>query len=220
MSRRVTSGFRSAAARRIPCASLLFVLAAVGIYVLPGAARLLEYDRAALARGELWRMVTCHWTHFSLQHLFWDALTLGCLGWACQQRSRRRFLLSVAGAAVAIPLVNWALVPGMSTYRGLSGLDSAAYTLLAVSVLRDNVRARRWGWVAAAGTALIALAAKIICEMATGSAVFVSGGESGVLPVPLAHEVGAAVGILAGLFGLPERRAAPQSASAARLSNA
>ena len=59
---------------RIPYASLLLAAAAVVIHVLPRAATRPQYDRAAIAAGELWRILSGHWTHVSADHLFWNVL--------------------------------------------------------------------------------------------------------------------------------------------------
>jgi hypothetical protein len=51
------------AARRLPVASLLFVVFALAVNVVPGVADWLQFDRHAIARGELWRLVTSHYVH-------------------------------------------------------------------------------------------------------------------------------------------------------------
>ena len=184
--------------------TLLLVAAAVVIEVLPGAAGVLEYDRAALGRGEWWRVLTCHWTHFSVDHFLWDVAVLGLLGALCEERSRRRVVACVVGAAVGIPAAVWVALPGMARYRGLSGIDAALFALLAVLIGREGVRAREWRWAGFAAAGMAAFAAKMGFELVRGSTVFVAGGEAAMIPVPLAHLVGAAMGVAVGLW--PVRR--------------
>ena len=43
-------------------APFLLCLIAVVVQLSPAAVDLLEYDRALIAAGELWRIVTCQWT--------------------------------------------------------------------------------------------------------------------------------------------------------------
>ena len=105
----------------------------------------------------------------------------------------------LAAACVAIPAVLWRCMPGLSTYGGLSGLDSALFGLVAVTLLQEKARAREWAWVAGAGALLAAFIVKTCIEFATGAAVFVSADDA-LTPVPLAHVAGGLVGALCGLL--------------------
>jgi rhomboid family GlyGly-CTERM serine protease len=157
----------------------------------------LEYRRDAIEVGELWRLLTCHWTHWSPDHLVWDLGMFTLLAALCWQWSGRRVLVAVAAAAVAIPLAVWAFLPEMSHYRGLSGIDSALYVLLALMELRAaRARGGRAG-IAAVGLLLVAFGAKVAFELLTGRAVFVDSTASSFVPVPLAHLVGCLCGVVA-----------------------
>jgi len=118
-------------------------------------------------------------------------------------------LLCVAASAVAIPLAVWVFLPEMQTYRGLSGIDSAAFALLAVLIFRDNVRTRRWYWAVFACAGFLAFGAKIVFELTTGGMAFVDGSAAGMVPVPLAHLIGAGAGVVAGFVPIVPRRACP-----------
>ena len=87
----------------------------------------LEYDRSALAAGELWRWVTGHWIHWSFDHFLWCLVAFTALGCICESISRKGFLATLALASLFIPAISWVFEPGMHTYRGLSGLASALY---------------------------------------------------------------------------------------------
>ena len=54
------------------------------------------------------------------------------------------FLATVAAAAFLIPLVLSIAEPQMSTYRGLSGIDSALFALLAALITRRAIMERDW----------------------------------------------------------------------------
>ena len=165
----------------------------------------LEYDRAALAAGEIWRLLSSHWTHYSVDHLFWDVLAFACLGFACEARSRFRFLICVALAAVVIPLAVWFCLPGMTVYRGLSGLDSALLGLLAVELAREGVRSRRGTQVALAAACLGGFLLKVFLELTTGTTLFVNDMGPGTIGVPLAHVTGAMIGFVV-VFEAARRR--------------
>ena len=78
----------------------------------------------------------------------------------------------------------------------MSGLDSAMFGLLAVSLLRDQWYHRHQVAFAATFALCCAFAAKLAIECATGSAIFVRSAKAGFVPVPLAHLVGAAAGAI------------------------
>lgn len=195
--------FTATAARRLPCASLLLSAAAVLVFVLPPATTWLQYDRLAIAAGEIWRLVSSHWTHVSGDHLFWDVLTFLVLGTLCERMSRMRFCACVLGSAILIPVALWITIPQLETYRGLSGIDSALYVLLAVTLLKDEVHGQRWGWVMALSGVLLLFIGKVGYEIATGGTIFVDSRASEMVPVPLAHCIGATVGMIVGLMRIP-----------------
>ncbi len=181
----------------IPWFSLVLAAAAVAIYPSPLLQQWLEFDRQAVAAGELWRIVSCHWTHWSAEHLFWDAGMFVLLAAACELRSRRALLFTLGASAVLIPIALWRVQPEMPVYRGLSGLDSALFFLVVVQAARQSLARRQWPRVAMLAVLVAAFAAKIGYETFQGAAVFVHTG--GFIPVPLAHTVGALVGLTVGL---------------------
>jgi rhomboid family GlyGly-CTERM serine protease len=169
-----------------------------------GAGAALQYDRGALAAGQWWRAVTGHWVHWSTDHLFWDAATFAALGMLAELRSRRRVLLCVAGSAAAIATGLWCLRPDIMFYRGLSGIDSALFAFVAAGFLRDALARRHRFGAGAAGAALCGFALKLAWELSTGSALFVN--DTGFECLPLAHVLGAAVGLPLGLWAPGQRK--------------
>lgn len=176
--------------RRLPLLTLAIAAAAVAVHAVPGAAEWLQYDRGALLRGEWWRVASSHLTHFDLNHLAWDAVVLLLLGWICERESRARTAAAVFSSAIAIPAALWWCQPEFAVYRGLSGIASAMFGLLAGLLL---CRPRKIARLAGA-LALIAMIAKCACERSTHATLFASG--ENYVPVPLAHFVGLAAGLL------------------------
>jgi rhomboid family GlyGly-CTERM serine protease len=171
----------------------------------------LQYDREAIAQGELWRLVTCHLVHFGLEHLVWDAAVFALLAVLCWRLGRVRCLVSLGAATLAIPAVLFVLQPGLPTYRGLSGLDSALFVTAALG-LGQKLRADgRSTWGAAAIGSVAVLLGKVGYELATGQALFVDAASLGFVPVPLAHAVGGLAGMLGGLSSLLPFPAAARS---------
>ena len=187
------------AAGRTPCASLFLAASAALVFSWPGMASLLQYDRAAIAAGEVWRLVSGHWTHYSLDHFVWDSLAFVALGIACERKSRPRFLVCLVASALMISLAVWLLLPEMQVYRGLSGIDSALFTFLAAVMWNDGRRREQPGPQAIATACVIAFLLKVAVELMTGNPVFVRGMGLDAVGVPLAHIVGAGCGFLAGM---------------------
>ncbi len=182
------------AARRTACVSLLLGVMAVVIYLVPNIAQHLQYDTTAIASGELWRVVTCHITHWSLDHLVWDVGALLVLGALSEVPYRRAFAWCVTVSTLLIPLAVWMLMPELNAYRGLSGIDSALFVLLAVMMLGESLTARQYGWTALCTTVLLAFAGKVGYEYIAETTLFVNSAEADMIPIPLAHVVGGLVG--------------------------
>jgi len=156
-----------------------------------------ELERAAVARGELWRVFTGHLTHWNLDHLFWDAATFAALAAACMHWSPRRTMACLIGAMIAISATVLAAHGELATYRGLSGLDTALFTLLAMLMWRDARRNGDRALGAVAKWALAGLLAKTAYELASGDTLFVDSAAAGFVPLASAHAAGAVVGLLA-----------------------
>ena len=181
---------------RLPWLSAGLTAIAVGLAFCPGAFDALVFDRDALAGGELWRLVTGHFVHWSTAHWMWDAGVFFALAAVCEVRGRLRLLGGVGFAAVFVSLGVALLEPGLDRYAGLSGIVCALSAWLVVDWLRAQWRAGARGapWLAVGLGAAFAL--KLGFEWTTGSAVFAGELAPGVVPVPLAHVLGAGLGPL------------------------
>lgn len=189
------------------------LLAAVALIVYPSqqATELLQFDRARLAGGELWRLISCHWTHFSSNHLLWDTAVFAVLGVICARKCLNRFCWCLIISSLAISAAIWCFLPNMQHYRGLSGLDSALFTLLAMSLLNDQLRQGQWRSMLVIAALLIAFVAKIVIEMTTGSTIFADNSAGAYVSVPLAHGLGGVVGLACALVGTAKTPRAPRA---------
>jgi rhomboid family GlyGly-CTERM serine protease len=155
---------------------------------------ILQFDREH--PWQLWRWITCHLTHWSGDHLFWDQLVFVALAAVCERLDRRRFAWALAISAPAISLAVATCQPQLQSYRGLSGIDSALFGLLCGQLLTTRQRTLR---MIIAATALL-FVTKLVIEILTDGAVFVDSGRAGFAPVPLAHAVGAVSGFVCAIF--------------------
>ena len=180
--------------------SILLSAVALAIHGLPSSAdAALQLNQAAVAAGEWWRVVTCHFTHWSPDHFATDFMMFALLGGACEWTSRPRMLVTLAVSLVAIPLAVLAFQPGLQTYRGLSGIDSAFFGLLAFELLREKMGAFDRRSILGIGLLIAAFVAKTAFETLTGATLFVDSAAGGFVPVPLAHLVGFAAGAVTSL---------------------
>ena len=176
---------------------MLLTALAVALWFNPGVTSRLQYDRSVLATGEWWRMLTCHWTHFSADQLAWDAGVFALLATICQCRSPTRFLVCLILSAAAVSSAVWLFLLNLQRYRGLSGIDSALFTMLAVDLLRHHLGPEGRREIAQGiGIVLAMFIGKIAVEFIWETTVFVDSRTAGMVPVPLAHGVGAIVGLV------------------------
>ena len=192
-------------ARRLPYASLALAAIALIIAAIPCLGTWLQYDRVAIATGECWRLCSGHWTHVSGEHLFWDVLMFVVLGALCELDHRGRCITCILSATILIPAALWFGMPSMMIYRGLSGIDSALFMLLATTHWRREFQAQRWGWVTVLTAVCLLFGAKVLYETTTGSTLLVNSRDAGMTPVPLAHAIGALIGLGVGLVRPPDR---------------
>jgi len=189
---------------RIPYTSLLLTAAALVIYALPGAATTLQYDRTAIAAGELWRILSGHWTHHSASHLFWNVLAFLLLAAPCERLNRFSFYACLTSSAILIPVALLVTAPQLLTNRGLSGIDSALFVLLLATLLREEIPRRRLLPLATLCMLLILFVTKTSYEVATAQTIFVDTQGDNFVPVPLAHMIGVIIGILLSLTRYPD----------------
>ena len=180
--------------RRIPLLTIALAALALAIWAIPGAADALQYDRTALGTGELWRLVTGHWAHWSTDHLVWDLLVFAVFGALAERQSRRRFATIVVSSAIAISAAVWLFAPQFSHYRGLSGIDSALFAAFFAQLLRDARQQRSLLQAIVPALALVGFVGKSAYELITGATLFVAPAAA-FTAVPLAHLVGATVGV-------------------------
>ncbi len=190
------------------CPLITIAIAAASLTIMASAAltSAFQFDRTAIAAGELWRVFTGHLTHFDWNHFVWDAGMFVVLGVMCERRHRGRYSICLVGSAVLISIGLWFAHPDMSIYRGLSGIDTALFTLAASYLLAEKWREQDWPWVVAIIGLTVGLLAKIGFEIVTGTTFFVDSEAANFVPIPLAHAIGGLFGIVIATGGRGGRR--------------
>ena len=105
---------------------------------------LLRYDRAALAHGQWWRLVSAHVVHLDTRHALVNCLGLALL-WTLFARdySPARWLAIVVAAALAIDAGLWLCDSTVLWYVGSSGV---LHGVMAAGVLARLRRGEPGGW--------------------------------------------------------------------------
>jgi rhomboid family GlyGly-CTERM serine protease len=129
---------------------------------------LLSFDRAAIAAGQWWRLLTAHFVHLDLEHT-----VLNCLGmvlmWALFARdySPWRWAAIYCGSALAVSLGLWLANPDVLWYVGASGALHGVMTAGTIAHLR---RRDLDGWILT-----LAIVAKLSYEQRIGPLPFAGG---------------------------------------------
>jgi len=183
----------SASLPRLPLVTLAVFAVGVLLAALPESQRIaLEYNRDALATGEGWRLWTGHFVHFSLRHAAVDLMALSALVLCLERRGEGWVAVSLL--LCASPLLSLSLyfsVPGLTIYRGASGLCATITVMLGLRLWRDSRRSRPFVLIIA-----ILFIGKLMGE-SSGAAANFSGLAGGVQVAWQAHLLGA---LLAALF--------------------
>jgi rhomboid family GlyGly-CTERM serine protease len=177
---------------------IVMTIIAIAAALLPG--QMLELQRG----GEPWRIVTCHFTHWTHEQLVWDGLAFTALGIACARRHRPAFQAMLLASVVAIPIAVLMFASHLQSYRGLSGIASAFFAFVLMDDSRPGLSKLRI-------TVALLFFAKLAYEFTTGGTVFVQDMGPGVVAVPIAHVTGACIGLIAAAFTI--RPCALQSSS-------
>ena len=200
---------------------LLVAIASLGL-VAPDPG-ILEFDREALHRGELWRLLTGSFVHWSGGHLVLDLGAFLAVGLLFERSLGRRYPAVLAGALAAVGVL-LLLDPRIERYRGLSGVAAGQYAAaLAAEIVRgrDEWRRRRRGspglhvppGLALPAAAALLFALKVATEWGSGTLLLGTErlGDLGE-PLPSAH----LAGVIGALGGAIAFRGAPAPAGTER----
>lgn len=183
---------------RSPVLTLSICAASVVVAVTPRLQGMLIYDRAAVASGEWWRLITGNLVHLSAEQLFYDLTVFLIAGWMIEAYRIHHFprlcLLSTALIGIGIYL----FMPEMAYYAGLSGVATGAVAFLCLDGLRTG---GVWRWLCMA--VLIGLLAKVGVEIISDRFLVLSIDVPHIVPAPISHAIGTATAVF--LFALNHR---------------
>ncbi|HEC07877.1 MAG TPA: rhombosortase [Thiolapillus brandeum] len=171
----------------LPWRTLLLATAAVAAYLLLGAApENWVFDRAAITRGEWWRLLSGHWVHSGAAHAGWDIGALLLLGFLFEKTLGRHLVSVLLLGSLGIDAWIWWGEPSLGYYCGLSGILNTLMAVGLVSLWQEM----RHPLIALTGLGFVA---KVLIELSGGQMLLTSTAWPGV---PEVHAVGMFVGML------------------------
>jgi rhomboid family GlyGly-CTERM serine protease len=153
-----------------------------------------SFDRAAIAAGEWWRLLTAHFVHLDAEHAFLNGLGV-VLMWALFARDYTpwRWAAIYLFSALTISAGLWFLDPQLEWYVGASG---ALHGVMTAGTLAHLKRRDLDGWILA-----VFIIAKLSYEQFAGAMPFAGGANT----IVDAHLFGAVGGLVLAVF-LKSRR--------------
>ena len=175
----------------LPIITLVIILASLLSSILPELYAVFIFDRSALISGEVWRILTCHFVHFSNTHLAYNLFTFGIAGHVIEKKNYPNFCLLFLCLAFAISISLFTLKPNMNYYGGLSGI---ACGVLYYSALMGIKETRPWQTICF----LIAffLPMKIAVEIYNSASILPYFGNQSFVPMQISHVIGCLVAVL------------------------
>jgi rhomboid family GlyGly-CTERM serine protease len=155
----------------------------------------LRYERAAIAGGEWWRLITAHLVHLDLEHAVLNTLGL-VLMWSLFARDFRpqQWVAIVLATFAAIDAGLWFRDTQVDWYVGASG---ALHGVMAAGTLAHVRRGDLDGWILA-----VFIVAKLLYEQFNGALPF---SQSDAPVVVNAHLYGALAGVIVAAVLRPRR---------------
>ena len=154
----------------------------------PDATAVLRYERAAIATGAWWRLLTGHLVHLGWTHALLNMVGLAIVGLLVGSAlSGRLWVLGLILCALGTSAGLWWFAPSTEWYVGLSGVLHGLLVLGAGARLGQG---NKLGWIV-----LMLVAVKITVEQITGPPMGTAELISGRIIVD-AHLFGALTGLL------------------------
>lgn len=191
---------------RITCTVIISCVVLI-LHLTPSTTQFFELDNRDPHQLFSYRIITCNALHWSWNHLLWDLIMFTVLGAICESTDRFKYLTYLVLSSILIPHIVLACHPNLLTYRGLSGIDSGLFSMIAVDrILESKRRGDRVSMIVFA-CCFLGLLIKIASEVLSGGNLFVS--DSSFVPVPISHMTGAVSGVIVCLLLQPTHQELP-----------
>ena len=146
---------------------------------------LFVYDREAIFRGELWRLITSHFVHFGSMHLIYNIVVFGIIGWIIECKGYKYFGLLCLLMACSISATLIVHDPDMVFFGGLSGIACGSIVYCSLLFLSEPPP-----WRTISIFTIIFLFLKISLETYSDGSLLPYWGTQDFVPMPLSHIAG------------------------------
>lgn len=154
-------------------------------------ASLFVYDREAIFRGEIWRLITSHFVHFGDMHLIYNIVVFGIIGWIIEYKGHKNFKSLCLLMACSISAILMVFKPDMIYFGGLSGIVCGSILYCSLLCLREQSP-----WRTISIFSIIFLFVKISMETYNSGSLLPYWGTQDFVPVPLSHITGSLTAII------------------------
>jgi len=175
----------------LPILTPLILFVSALSFISPEITSVFIFDRDAVVQGEVWRLFSSHFVHFTDTHLAYNLLAFGVAGWVVERKSYLHFGLLYVLMAFVISTSLFILKPAMSFYGGLSGM---ACGLIFYCALLGAGEPGSWRTICK--LIIFFLPIKIIIEAYNSASVLPYWGQQPFVIMPISH----VTGILAALM--------------------
>ncbi len=173
-------------AEHLPVVTLTVVLFCAAAKVFPDISAQMIYSRSAIARGEIWRLLSCHFVHYNNAHLIYNLLAFGVAGVIIERKGYPGTLALLLVSAFSISAALFLFQPKIAVYAGLSGLACSYVVYLALFGLMAS-----GPWRTLCLLVMILIFGKILMEFTSGGSLLPYWSEGSIKIVPLSHLIGA-----------------------------
>ena len=99
-----------------------------------------EYQRTAILEGQVWRLVSGHFTHINLSHLLLNLAGLALI-WVLGlgRLSPMRLVMAILVCCVSISCALLVFNTDLTWYRGFSGVLHGQFAVVAAQYLKDHI---------------------------------------------------------------------------------
>lgn len=182
--------------RAIPWCTIGVATLALLAWASPAVSALLVYDRTLVQAGEVWRLATSAFVHWTPRHLALDLAVVITAGVSLERAIGARVIAVVALSALLSGIAVHLASPWLERYAGLSGVAYTLVALVAIAGLSGSAWQR-----AACLTTLAILVVKLAAESITATPIL-AGDMNGAVTATASHAAG-----LAAAFALALRPA-------------
>lgn len=119
---------------KYPATIFFSTLISTLFFTIGAAPESLFFNQTAIINGEPWRLISAHFVHTDLEHLFWNVTAFLILSILIEQHNRTMLLVTLIAGIITIDYYLWFNTIGVINYAGISGVLN---TMLVVALFQQ-----------------------------------------------------------------------------------